>query len=65
MCRRMKKDKDGFFTINFKFGKSPDYNTLSIFEGWNYAVRIYSPKQSVQDQQWKFPMHEILKSSNF
>jgi len=65
MCRRMKKDKDGFFTINFKFGKSADYNTLTIFEGWNYTVRIYSPKQNVQDQQWKFPMHEILKSSNF
>jgi len=28
---------------------------IPTVDGWNYAVRLYRPKQAVLDKQWQFP----------
>jgi hypothetical protein len=49
-----KKNKDGSITIHF--GGDPKHpNYLPIMDGWNYAVRLYQPQQSIIDGKWKFP----------
>lgn len=50
-----KPDSDGSYTI--RFGGSGDgvENCLPIMDGWNYAVRMYEPEQSIQDASWTFP----------
>ncbi len=50
-----KKNPDGSITVNF--GCGPDaVNNLPITPGWNYAVRMYQPKQEIIDGTWKFPI---------
>lgn len=53
-----KPNDDGSFTINF--GKCEDgrINCLPISEGWNYAVRLYKPRQEILDGAWTFPKAE-------
>ena len=66
MHRRLKQEKDGKYIIKFKFDHDPtEYNTLTIFDGWNYAVRIYSPGTTAQTQEWKFPIHKPIKGLKF
>jgi hypothetical protein len=49
---------DGSFTVRFGGcgGEAP--NCLPIFAGWNYAVRLYLPRQEVIDGTWRFPAAE-------
>lgn len=55
-----KKNADGSITINF--GGGPDtVNNLPITPGWNYAVRMYQPRQEIIDGSWTFPQLKIAK----
>lgn len=52
----VKRDVDGNVMIVFSNVHSDDsLNYLNIEENWSYVVRIYEPKQEVQDGTWKFP----------
>ena len=45
---------DGAFTIHFG-GDSTSVNHLPITEGWNYAVRLYQPRNEIVKGTWTFP----------
>jgi hypothetical protein len=49
------KSPDGSMTIQFGGcdGKIP--NCLPIVKGWNYAVRLYRPREEILNGTWKFP----------
>ncbi len=48
------QNKDG--TITIQFGACDGVaNCLEIMDGWNYAIRLYRPQQSILDESWKFP----------
>jgi hypothetical protein len=49
------KNPDGSITIQFGGcdGKIP--NCLPIVKGWNYAVRLYRPRDEILKGTWKFP----------
>jgi len=45
---------DGSYTVHL--GGDPDnVNFLPITEGWNYAVRMYQPREEILDGSWTFP----------
>ncbi|WP_370045181.1 MULTISPECIES: DUF1214 domain-containing protein [Salipiger] len=43
---------DRSFTVTFG-GDGP--NNFELVEGWNYAVRMYRPKQELIEGRWRFP----------
>jgi hypothetical protein len=51
-------DAEGGYTVQFggEVGDAP--NVLPIFPGWNWAVRLYRPRQQVIDGSWTFPAAE-------
>ncbi len=49
-----KRTADGSATIQFGDCKGGD-NCLEIMDGWNYAVRMYKPQESILNGSWKFP----------
>ncbi len=49
-----KRKANGSVTIQFGDCKTAD-NCLDIMDGWNYAIRMYQPQQSILDGSWKFP----------
>lgn len=50
-----KSNPDGSYTIRFGGCGEGVENCLPIMDGWNYAVRMYEPEQSIQDGTWTFP----------
>ena len=48
-------NSDGSYTIRFGGCTATTENCLPIMDGWNYAVRMYEPSQSIIDGSWKFP----------
>jgi hypothetical protein len=48
------KDEDGGITIHFG-GDPASSNYLPIKKGWNYVVRLYQPRQEIQNGSWTFP----------
>lgn len=50
-----KHDADGTYTIQFGGCDGSVPNCLPIMPGWNYAVRMYRPRQAILDGSWKFP----------
>lgn len=50
----VKRNKDNSATIQFGECNGVD-NCLDIMEGWNYAIRMYRPKQSILNGTWHFP----------
>jgi hypothetical protein len=52
---------DGSYTIRFG-GDPKGGNYLPITKGWNYAVRMYQPRQEILDGTWKFPAIEPVKT---
>jgi hypothetical protein len=51
-----KPNPDGSMTVNL--GGCDDasrINCIPLTEGWNYAVRLYRPDESVIDGKWTFP----------
>jgi hypothetical protein len=54
-------NEDGSYTIHFG-GDPKGGNYLPITKGWNYAVRMYQPRQEILDGTWKFPAIEPVKT---
>ncbi len=52
--KTVKLDADGSVTIQFGECKGVD-NCLEIMDGWNYAIRMYKPQESILDGSWTFP----------
>jgi hypothetical protein len=51
---------DDSYTIRFG-GDPKSENYLPITEGWNYAIRMYQPRQEILDGSWSFPVIEPVK----
>jgi hypothetical protein len=51
-----KKGLDGSIDIQFGGcdGKIP--NCLPVVKGWNYTIRLYSPRPEILNGKWKFPV---------
>jgi len=50
-----KPNADGSYTINFGGCEDGRINCIPISPGWNYAVRMYEPRQEILDGSWTFP----------
>jgi hypothetical protein len=48
-------DSDGIVTLNLAPEEDGLDNYLYVTDGWNYALRLYKPRQSVIDKTWKPP----------
>jgi hypothetical protein len=51
---------DGSYTIHFG-GDPKSVNYLPITEGWNYATRMYQPREEILDGSWVFPVPEPVE----
>ncbi|TGD74873.1 DUF1214 domain-containing protein [Mangrovimicrobium sediminis] len=49
------QNDDGSYTIRFGGCDSNPVNCIPISPGWNYAVRMYKPRQEILDGEWQFP----------
>jgi hypothetical protein len=47
-------NEDGSVTIHFG-GDPESVNYLPITDGWNYAIRMYQPRDEILDGSWTFP----------
>lgn len=52
--KTVKRNADGSATVQFGECKGVD-NCLDIMPGWNYAIRMYRPQESILDGSWTFP----------
>ena len=50
-----KTNDDGSYTINFGGCDDGRINCIPIMEGWNYAVRMYQPREEILTGSWTFP----------
>ncbi|MNY64677.1 hypothetical protein D3C86_2018220 [compost metagenome] len=50
-----KKGDDGTVAIQFGGCDGKIANCLPTTKGWNYAVRLYRPRQEILDGKWQFP----------
>jgi len=55
-----KPNADGSITIHFG-GDPESVNYLPITEGWNYAIRMYQPREEILDGTWIFPRIQPVK----
>jgi hypothetical protein len=46
---------DGSYTIHFGGCDDGRVNCIPITPGWNYAVRLYQPREEILDGSWTFP----------
>ena len=46
---------DGSYTIHFGGCDDGRVNCIPITPGWNYAIRMYGPRQAILDGDWTFP----------
>lgn len=53
-----KRNADGSVTVNFGPSRDGQDNFLYVMDGWNYTVRLYRPRQEVQQGKWTFPVPE-------
>jgi len=56
-----KHNDDGSVTINFGGCEDGRINCLPISDGWNYAVRLYKPRQEILDGTWTFPKAKLAE----
>lgn len=49
---------DGSITIHFGGCEDDRLNCIPITTGWNYAIRMYSPREEILDGTWTFPKPE-------
>ena len=49
-----KPNDDGSYTIHFG-GNPRSENYLPITKGWNYAIRLYQPREDILNGTWNFP----------
>jgi hypothetical protein len=52
---------DGSCTIHYGGCEDGRDNCIPITPGWNYMVRMYSPRQEILDGSWTFPKPEPSK----
>jgi len=53
-----KQNADGSYTIRFGGCDDGRVNCIPITPGWNYAIRMYQPRQEILDGSWTFPKIE-------
>jgi hypothetical protein len=46
---------DGSTTIHFGACEDRRINCIPITTGWNYALRMYEPREEIRDGDWLFP----------
>jgi len=49
-------DSNGIVTLNLAPEKDGLDNYLHVMDGWNYALRLYKPRQAVLDKTWTPPI---------
>lgn len=54
------RDVDGSVTIQFGGCDGSAPNCLPITPGWNYAVRLYRPRDEILTGEWMFPEAEPI-----
>jgi hypothetical protein len=52
---------DGSITIHFGGCNDDRVNCIPITPGWNYAIRMYQPRQEILDGEWTFPAIEPVE----
>ncbi|MEY8099665.1 DUF1254 domain-containing protein [Falsihalocynthiibacter sp. S25ZX9] len=50
-----KPNDDGSFTLHFGDCEDGRLNCIPITQGWNYATRLYEPREEILDGSWTFP----------
>ncbi len=50
-----RQDQAGAYTIHFGGCDDGRENCIPITDGWNYAIRMYQPGESIQSGKWQFP----------
>jgi hypothetical protein len=50
-----KPTDDGSYTIHFGACDDRRVNCIPITPGWNYAIRMYQPRDEILDGSWTFP----------
>lgn len=53
-------DEDGSVTLNLAAEGEDLTNHLYIMDGWNYALRLYRPRQEVLDGSWSPPAPQAV-----
>ena len=48
-------NEDGSFTLHFGGCDDGRINCIPISPGWNYAIRMYEPREEILDGSWRFP----------
>ena len=56
-----KANKDGAITIHFGGCEDNRINCLPISKGWNYAARMYQPREEILNGSWTFPVPKPVK----
>ena len=56
-----KANKNGAITIHFGGCEDDRINCLPISEGWNYAARMYQPRNEILNGSWTFPVLEPVE----
>ncbi len=56
-----KPNKDGSVTLNFGTAPKGKDNFLYVMDGWNYIVRLYQPREEIQNGKWTFPEPQSVK----
>jgi hypothetical protein len=46
---------DGSYTIHFGGCDDGRVNCIPITESWNYTIRLYQPREEIQNGEWTFP----------
>lgn len=53
-----KPNDDGSITLHFGGCGDDRVNCIPITPGWNYAIRLYQPREEILDGSWTFPAIE-------
>jgi hypothetical protein len=48
-------NEDGSFMLHFGGCGDGRVNCIPISPGWNYAIRMYEPREEILDGSWRFP----------
>jgi hypothetical protein len=55
-------NSDGSHTIHFGGCEDGRVNCIPVSPGWNYAVRMYGPREEIQNGSWAFPERNMSRS---
>ena len=56
-----KPSEDGSLTVHLGGCEDKRVNCIPLTEGWNYAVRLYEPREEILDGTWTFPSAQPVK----